>query len=79
MRHVDFRQLVFAAAALAAAVLIGYWSWNTLAPLVDLPQAEFRHAVAALALFAILRGLLLRPHSRRRRRPRHAGCAGSPP
>ena len=79
MRHADFRQLFFALAALTAVVLIGHWSWNTLAPLFELPHAEIRHTLAALALFAVLRGLFLHAHGRRRRQSRHPDCAGLSP
>lgn len=33
----------------------GLWSWNTLAELFNAPQAQYKHAVAALSLLAITR------------------------
>jgi hypothetical protein len=45
---------------LASALLL--WSWNTLVDLFGMPGAEFRHALAAIALVLLLRLLLNRPH-----------------
>ena len=70
MRWTDIGYLLTALAATATVVLIGLWSWNALAALLELPAAGFRHALAALAMFALLRGVLLpRCDCRRRRLP----------
>ncbi len=49
------RHLLLAAAMFAATVVAVLWSWNTLAPLFGAPEAQFRHAVAALVLILTLR------------------------
>lgn len=58
MKHGMIRLAVLAAGFFLAVCGIALWSWNTLATLTDLPSAGFRHAIAAIALLAILRLLL---------------------
>jgi hypothetical protein len=72
MRHIDLKHLLLAVTAAATLVAIGLWSWNTLAALFHLPAAELRHALAALVLLSVLRGLLL-PAAARGRRSRQRG------
>ena len=72
MRPIDIKHVLLASAVLAAIAAIALWSWNTLATLFSLPAADMRHAVAALLLLAMLRGLLLPAYPRRRRRRWHA-------
>jgi DNA-binding MarR family transcriptional regulator len=71
MSHFDIKHLLIAGVALSAIAMTGLWSWNTLAELFGAPEAQFRHAIAALALLATLR--LAIPHRRtafrRHRRP----------
>lgn len=71
MGHFDIKHLLIAGVALSAIAMTGLWSWNTLAELSGAPEAQFRHAIAALALLATLR--LAIPHRRtafrRHRRP----------
>lgn len=64
MRHTILRHVLVAAGALFAVSIIGLWSWNTLAALFDAPAAEFRHALAFLALLIIVRSALLPPRQR---------------
>ena len=71
MNTIDTRHLLAAVLAVALIAMVGLWSWNTLAELFGAPEAQFRHAVAALALIATLRLATRRrhPHFRRRRHP----------
>lgn len=69
MNRIDTPYLLAAILALAAIAIIGLWSWNTLAELFGAPGAQFRHAVAALALITTLRLALRRRHPAFRRRP----------
>lgn len=74
MRHVDIKRWLILVAVATATVMIGLWSWNTLAMLFDLPIAQAHHALAALVLLSLIRGLL-RPA--RRRWPRRSTNAGT--
>ena len=67
MGHFDVKHLLLAGITLAAIAVTGLWSWNALAELFGAPEAQFRHAVAAIALIATLRIAL----SRRRMAVRH--------
>ena len=67
MNHFDIKHLLLAGITLTAIAVMGLWSWNTLAELLGAPEAQLRHAVAALALLATLRLAL----SRRRTAVRH--------
>lgn len=77
MRRTEMNHLLIALAAAATLVVIGLWSWNTLAELLALPAAGLRHALAALGMLAVLRGMLLPGRNWRRRLPRHPGRRGS--
>jgi len=59
MYPLDVRRLLAACLALIIIAATGLWSWNTLAALFGAPEAQFRHAVAALALFAIAHRLVV--------------------
>ena len=63
MNHLDVKDLLAAGLALAAIVATALWSWNTLADLFGAPEVQFRHALATLALFAILRLAIRRRRS----------------
>ena len=71
MKLTDTRHLLAALLAIAAIAVIGLWSWNTLAELFGAPEAQFKHAIAALALITALRLATRRRHPafRRRRHP----------
>jgi len=58
MNYLRGRYILRAALWLALASLAGLWSWNILAGLFQAPQAEYRHALAAMGLFALLRWVL---------------------
>lgn len=70
MNHLDIKHMLLAGLALFAIALASLWSWNTLAELLGAPQAQFRHAVAALVLLATLRFAVRRRHVAVRRHPR---------
>ena len=57
------RQLALAVIAFLLASVAGLWSWNTLAELFTWPQAQYRHALAAL-LFLFVAGRILSPARR---------------
>jgi uncharacterized integral membrane protein len=78
MRHTDLKHLMLAVTAAATIVAIGLWSWNTLAALFDFPAAELRHALAALILLSVLRGLLLPAAAFRRRSRQRRNSPGTP-
>jgi hypothetical protein len=63
MDRPDLKHLLAACLALAAIAALGLWSWNTLAGLFGAPEAQFKHAVAALALLVIARLALRRRRS----------------
>jgi hypothetical protein len=71
MSHFDIKHLLIAGITLAAIAVMGLWSWNTLAELFAAPEAQLRHAIAALVLLATLRFVLPRRQAafRRHRRP----------
>jgi hypothetical protein len=79
MRRNEINHLLLALAATAAAVVIGLWSWNTLAAMLELPAAGFRHSLAVLGMLVVVRGALLAGRGCRRRRPLcpyHRGSSG---
>ncbi len=71
MKLTDTRHLLAALLAFATIAVIGLWSWNTLSELFGAPEAQFKHAVAALALITTLRLATRRRHPVFRRR-RHS-------
>jgi hypothetical protein len=77
MHRTDIGHLLVVLASTAIVALIGLWSWNTLAALLELPAAGFRHALAALAMLAVLGSVLLPRRDRRRRRLPCPGSRGS--
>lgn len=77
MHRNSFHHLLIAFATAAVTVVIGLWSWNTLAALLELPAAELRHALAVLGMLAVLRGLFLPGRGHRRRRLPWPGRRGS--
>jgi len=59
------REALVALAALAALAVLMTWSWNTLGhDLLGGPEAQYRHGLAAAALYGLLAALT-------RRWPRH--------
>lgn len=66
MKHFNFRHILTSAAVFIVLSVLGLWSWNTLAPLFDGPQAQYKHVLAAAVALLILRwslpgGFPLRP------------------
>jgi len=55
MRNPHHKSLAYGIGLLILVSLAGLWSWNTLSELFSLPQAQYRHALAALILLLILR------------------------
>ena len=54
------RTLIISMAALLILVpMAGLWSWNTLAELINAPQAQFKHVIAAFILLLSLRWAIL--------------------
>jgi len=48
-----YRRFVCGGSLFLFLSVIGLWSWNTLSGLLNGPQAEFKHAVAAMVLLMI--------------------------
>lgn len=55
MRNLDQKYYLYAIGLFILASVAGLWSWNTLAELFSLPQAHYRHVLAAFVLLLILR------------------------
>ena len=60
---------VYGLAALMLASVVLLWSWNILSSLFGGPVAQYKHAVAALAVAWVL-GWMMRIAGRQRHRPR---------
>jgi len=72
MNQLEFKHLLAACLAFAVMAATGLWSWNTLADLFGTPEAQFRHAVALLALLAVAHILVVPVHRCRWQRSRHS-------
>jgi len=57
------RHIIPGVIAFLLAGVAGLWSWNTLAELFSWPQAQYRHALAAL-LILLVAGRILSPARR---------------
>jgi hypothetical protein len=66
MRNSAHKQYLIAAGLFLLASVAALWSWNTLSELFSLPQAQYRHALAALVLLLVIRWSLLRGRKSRR-------------
>lgn len=66
MSNITLRHILIATTGIAAGILAVLWSFNTLAGLLGMPQAEWRHAVAFLLAAFVIRSFVTR-----RRRPWH--------
>lgn len=53
-----YRRALLAVVAFLLATVAALWSWNTLAELFAWPQAEYRHALAALAILYLVRWII---------------------
>ena len=50
MNKHNFKSLFIVIAMVFLALVIGLWSWNTLADLFGGPHAQFKHAIAVMGL-----------------------------
>ena len=62
MRKVNLKHYLFAIGVFLLASVAGLWSWNTITELFNLPQAQFKHVLAAFLLLLILRWTLFPSH-----------------
>jgi len=66
MRNFNYRHLLIATGGFLLLAAGALWSFNTLSGLLGGPDAEFRHAVAGIALLLILKWCLTANRERRR-------------
>lgn len=62
MQNFNHKHFLYAVGLFLLASVVALWSWNTLSELFHLPQAQYRHAIAALFLILILRWGLSQIH-----------------
>ena len=55
MRHAIHKHFFYAIVLFVVVTIAGLWSWNTLSELFDLPQAQYKHALAAFFALLILK------------------------
>ncbi|UCE88836.1 MAG: hypothetical protein JSW10_11010 [Pseudomonadota bacterium] len=55
MRKFFHKRFLYAIVLLILASVAGLWSWNTISELFNLPQAQYKHVVAAFFLLFVLR------------------------
>ena len=55
MHNLKYKHYIYAAGLTLLASIAALWSWNTLSELFNLPQAQYKHALAALVLLLILK------------------------
>lgn len=55
MRNFNHKNFLYAVGLFLLASVAGLWSWNTLSELLNLPQAQYKHVIAAFFLILILR------------------------
>ncbi len=60
MHQYTFRQIFTAAGALVLISAIIFWSFNELSELFGGPQAQFKHAIAAIAFLLVIKWSLTR-------------------
>jgi len=58
MRNLNHKRYLYAVGLYVLASIAGLWSWNTLSGLFNLPQAQYRHVLAASFLLLILKWVL---------------------
>jgi hypothetical protein len=74
MYQYTFRQIFIAAGALALLSVIIFWSFNELSELFGGPQAQFKHAIAAIGFLLVIKWTVTRfrgGHERSSIRHRH--------
>lgn len=55
MQQFAFRQIFIATGALALLSVIVFWSFNELSDLFGGPQAQFKHAIAAIGFLLVIK------------------------
>jgi hypothetical protein len=58
MHNIRYKRYLTAIVLFVIATVAGLWSWNTLSELFNLPQAQYRHVLAASFLLLLLRRVL---------------------
>ncbi|MBT7952646.1 MAG: hypothetical protein HN764_13540 [Gammaproteobacteria bacterium] len=64
MSNFTQKNIIFVSCLFFVASVFGLWSWNTIAELFSLPEAQYKHALAAFFLVALLRLGLFAPDHR---------------
>jgi hypothetical protein len=78
MYNPTLRKIIIAAGALTLFSVAALWSFNVLSELFGGPQAQFQHAVAAIALLLILKwGLTRHRGGHAKTGINHRHCRGS--
>jgi hypothetical protein len=73
MYQYTFRKLFIASGALAVFSVIVIWSFNELSELFGGPQAQFKHAIAAIGILLVIKWIVTRSgrgHERRNNKHR---------
>jgi hypothetical protein len=60
MYQYTFRTLFIASGALALISVIVFWSFNELSELFGGPQAQFKHAIAAIGILLVIKWVVTR-------------------
>ena len=60
MSQSTFRKLFIASGALALFSVIVFWSFNELSELFGGPQAQFKHAIAAIGILLVIKWIVTR-------------------
>lgn len=61
MNQSKYKHLLYAIVIFTLATIAGLWSWNTLSGLFGLPDAQYRHVLAAMCMLIILKWVIT-PH-----------------
>lgn len=62
MHHINHKHILYGIGLFVLASVAGLWAWNTLAELFSLPQAQYKHVVAASFLLLVLKWGLCPKH-----------------
>jgi hypothetical protein len=54
-----YKKYAYVVGLFLLASIVGLWSWNTLAELFNGPHAQYKHAVAAMGLLLMTKGILM--------------------
>jgi len=65
VQQTTFRNAASLCLGIGALSIITLWSFNTLSALVDGPQAQIRHALAAVSLLVVARACLFHSSTHR--------------